>query len=169
MLDGAQGGQLQVLLLLVPGAVPGVVGQVHERVGPALALVPHHLAYDPGQDVLVADERRIEVAAGTQGLRAGALRQMRRQGRPFIEEGKPVAERDVLAESEQLDLVVVVADLPVGPDHQGAVPGLLALEPLDACDDGDGNAAGDGAPIVSVADRAEVVPDLRPDDEVGAP
>src|SRR5207237_8141819 len=106
------------------------------RVGPALALVPHHLAYDPGQDVLVADERRIEVAAGTQGLRAGALRQMRRQGRPFIEEGKPVAERDVLAESKQLDLVEVVADLPVGPDHQGGVPGLLARAPRHASADG---------------------------------
>src|SRR6267143_4327505 len=108
-----------MLLLLVPGAVPRVVGEIDHGMRTALAVVPHGLPDDPGQDVLVADEGREPVAGGAQRLRGGARRQMGSERRPLVEKREPVAEGDVLAEGEELDLVVMVADLPLRREDDG--------------------------------------------------
>src|SRR6059058_5915588 len=44
--------------------------------------------------------------------------------RPLVHLGEPFPARDVFAEGEELDLVVVVADLPAFVDDEGAVPQL---------------------------------------------
>src|SRR5437762_1839136 len=91
------------------------------------------------------------------------------QRRPFVEEGEPVAERNVLAKGEEGDLVEMVADLPFERDDDGAVPALLVGPgALDAGDEPDRNAVRDLAAVLAVADGAHVVADLRPDDDLGA-
>src|SRR5262249_61528596 len=107
---GAARSQLQVWLLLVPGAVPGIIRQVDQRVSPAAAVIFHRLAHQGRQDVLVADEGGELPWAKPQwggGFPAGQVRGHRG---PAVEDREPVSEGDGLSEGEQVELVEVVAD-----------------------------------------------------------
>src|SRR5215831_9127760 len=80
VLGAAQRRQLQMLLLLVPRPIPGIIRQVDQRLSPATALIFHRLAHQGREDVLVADESGELPWAKSQwggGFSAGQVRRHR--------------------------------------------------------------------------------------------
>src|SRR5207249_4705680 len=100
---------------------------------------------------LVADESREPISAPAQRRGGLASRKVRGERRPLVDLRKPLAAGDVLAESEQLDLVVVVADAALLVDHDGAVPDLAGSDADHAGDARHRHAAAD-------VERARFVP-----------
>ncbi len=128
VLDRAQLGEREVDPRLGRVAEPRVVGEVHEQVRIG---VPDGLVDEGGEDVLVADEGGDAVVAEGEGIERGALGEVGGVRRQLVEVGQAVvaedvSERDVLAEGEEVLLVVAAADAPVLAGEEGGVEVVVA-------------------------------------------
>ena len=144
--DGAHADHVEVLPRGAGVAVPAVVGDVNEDFGTLFGEFANLVA----KDGLVADEGSVGVAARGEddSVLAGI------EGARFVEqtlcEEEKFLERDVLAEGDEVHLVVAGYEFPLRADEGGGVEEVVAAWVVSgavsadvACDDGRAGLAGE--------------------------
>src|SRR6185437_14655763 len=120
--DGAHADHVEVLPGRAGVAVPAVVGDVDENFGSLLGVLANLI----GKDGLVADKGAVSMAAGGEDSAMNAWI----EGAYFVEktlgEEEELFERDVLAERNEMHLVIATRELPLRRNKGGGVIHVVA-------------------------------------------